>query len=268
MALPAIIGAAGSLAAAGLSAFGANKDRQMQEKFARSGIQWKVEDAEKAGVHPLFALGAQTHSFAPVGVGTAAAHLESAGQDIGRAVAAGQPEGIRMADYTRKLQDLQLTRAGLENELLASQIAKIRQAGTPPAPPTVEQKWLLDGQGSVPSLIDTAAMSRSASDPEKTYMEPGVINEVGFARTSDGGWAPVYSNDAKQRLEEDTLGAIGWNIRNRLGPIFGMGLKPPNVPLEKGKAWIYNPITQQYVQVSERLARILRYQTWEGPHRR
>jgi hypothetical protein len=39
-----------------------------QKEFAQKGIQWKVEDAKKAGLHPLYALGAQTTSFSPVPV--------------------------------------------------------------------------------------------------------------------------------------------------------------------------------------------------------
>jgi hypothetical protein len=52
---------------------GGRKDRQatrdannaniaMQRQFAQEGIGWKVADAKKAGIHPLFALGASTHS--------------------------------------------------------------------------------------------------------------------------------------------------------------------------------------------------------------
>lgn len=42
-----------------------------QREFAQNGIQWKVEDAKKAGIHPLYALGASTASpsfaFQPTG---------------------------------------------------------------------------------------------------------------------------------------------------------------------------------------------------------
>ena len=37
-----------------------------QYEFAQNTIQWKVEDAKAAGVHPLFALGAQTQSPTPI----------------------------------------------------------------------------------------------------------------------------------------------------------------------------------------------------------
>lgn len=39
-----------------------------QKEFAQKGVQWKVEDAKKAGLHPLYALGATTTSFSPVPV--------------------------------------------------------------------------------------------------------------------------------------------------------------------------------------------------------
>jgi hypothetical protein len=36
-----------------------------QKEFAKNAVQWKVQDAKNAGLHPLFALGANTTSFAP-----------------------------------------------------------------------------------------------------------------------------------------------------------------------------------------------------------
>lgn len=36
-----------------------------QKEFAKHGIQWRVEDAKNAGIHPLAAIGAQTTSFTP-----------------------------------------------------------------------------------------------------------------------------------------------------------------------------------------------------------
>lgn len=45
-----------------------DKNIGMQTEFAKNAVQWKVEDAKKAGVHPLFALGANTTSFSPVPV--------------------------------------------------------------------------------------------------------------------------------------------------------------------------------------------------------
>lgn len=121
--LPAIIGAAASLAGGLLnnkSAEKANKQAEanalrqeaLQKEFAQSGIQWKVQDAAKAGIHPLYALGANTVSYSPTSVGTTAPNfdfLADAGQNIGRAIQSGTgPQG--------RIAALQLTAAGLQNE--------------------------------------------------------------------------------------------------------------------------------------------------------
>lgn len=67
-----------------------------QREFAQHGIRWRVADAQAAGLHPLYALGANTPSYSPVyssdAMGPA---LAAAGQDIGRAVAAGMTKEER-----------------------------------------------------------------------------------------------------------------------------------------------------------------------------
>lgn len=112
---------------------------QLQKDFAQQGIRWKVADAKAAGIHPLYALGAQTHSFSPSLVGDTSlpTGLANAGQDISRAIDAGRTPTERVDAYARTVQALNLTRLGLENDLLASQIRKINQAGHPPGLPDV-----------------------------------------------------------------------------------------------------------------------------------
>lgn len=116
-----------------------------QKEFAQSGIQWKVADAEKAGIHPLFALGANTHSFAPVSVGHSPSTglgdaLPRMGQDISRAVHASSPQAVRERMVANSITDLQLERGKLENDLLRTQIAsattKLMSAQIGPPMPT------------------------------------------------------------------------------------------------------------------------------------
>lgn len=45
----------------------AQQNFAFQREFAEQGIQKRVEDAKKAGIHPLYAIGAQTPSVSPVG---------------------------------------------------------------------------------------------------------------------------------------------------------------------------------------------------------
>lgn len=127
--LGALAGIGGTIADALFGASQARQNIQLQKDFAQKGIQWRVADAKAAGIHPLYALGANTTSFSPVPVGS---NFGQAGQDIGRAVeAAGTPQ-------TRAVGQLALERASLENDLLRAQIASERarlvgQVG-PPVP--------------------------------------------------------------------------------------------------------------------------------------
>lgn len=44
----------------------ARLNRRLQQQALQQGIQWKVKDAELAGIHPVFALGASTNMPAPI----------------------------------------------------------------------------------------------------------------------------------------------------------------------------------------------------------
>jgi len=247
--LSAIIGAASNVVGGLLGAREKDKDRDAQRQFAQQGVQWKVADAKKAGVHPLYALGAQTHSFAPVSTGSAdlSTAIPAAGQDISRAVHATSPAQTRFDAYETAARALSLEKAGLENDYLRSQIAKVTQTLTP-AMPTPGQRYLVDGQGPT-ALVDDNPLKRVVSDPGQLHSEPGAITDQGFARTAGGGYAPVMSFDVKQRLEEDVPGMLFWNIRNRLLPTLGspwFHQSPPNIPLREDEAWYYNPLVQEY----------------------
>lgn len=105
----------------------ADKQAALQKQFAKNAIQWKVADAKAAGVSPLYALGANTVSYSPNLVGdNLASGLSEMGQDIGRAVSSVSTQPERVA--AEKLSGLQLERAGLENDLLRTQIAGAQKA--------------------------------------------------------------------------------------------------------------------------------------------
>lgn len=88
------------------------RQEQLQREFAQHGVRWRVEDAKAAGLHPLYALGAQTPSYSPTivpdSMGPAVAE---AGQNIGRAISAQQTQAEKVA-------------TGLQLKLLESQIGE------------------------------------------------------------------------------------------------------------------------------------------------
>ena len=219
---------------------------KLQREFAQHGIRWKVEDAKAAGLHPLAALGAQTSSFAPISVGgdPLAGGLAAAGQDISRAVDATRTGGERMDAYTKTIQDLNVRRMGLENELLASQIAKTRGAGNPPPLPAPGDRLLVEGQGDS-GLVEVAPLKQTSVAPGQPSVEAGAVPEAGFARTPSG-WAPTFSKDFQDRAEEDLIGSLAWSVRNRLAPMFDKGSFNVPFPAPEGKYWIYNPVRQEY----------------------
>lgn len=243
------------------SASKANKaNLKAQKEFAQNGIRWKVADAQAAGLHPLAALGAQTTSFSPsfVGDNSFGTGVAAAGQDIGRAIDATRSQGQKVDAYVKTAQDLSIQRMGLENQLLASQIAKVRQPSVQAPMPDVNQRWMVEGQGNtqlpaVPTipvtrgpLVSDKPLERVNADPAFPSREPGSITDVGFARTASGGYTPVPSADVKQRIEDDMFNQVQWFFRNKVLPTFRYNMTPPGAPLPKGKGWLYNPFTDQY----------------------
>lgn len=121
-----------------------DQDHERQERFAKSGIQWRAADAAAAGIHPLYALGANVPTYSPspvqVGASTATADtsmgsaVASMGQDIGRAINSTRTPDQRDAAYVKTVQDLSLQKMGLENTLLASQIKRLQANANPPFP--------------------------------------------------------------------------------------------------------------------------------------
>lgn len=84
----------------------ANKDYRRQKEFAQNSVRWKVEDAKRAGLHPLFALGGGTN-FSPsgiVGTGLGSAVAESS-KNIQNTI---NSRSIPKGTPARQLHDAQL----------------------------------------------------------------------------------------------------------------------------------------------------------------
>lgn len=227
----------------------AKKNAALQREFAQNSIQWKTEDAKKAGIHPVYAMGAPTYTPSSVfsGDNSFGAGIASAGQDIGRAIDATRTAPQKLDAYTQTARALELERAGLQNDLLRTQIAETqgRAMSVPPFPSAVDP-YNIPGQPS--SGVKTSALDRIASAHGAPHAEAGPVTDVGFTRTDSGGLAPVYSADAKTRLEDDWLGMLAWNLRNRVLPSVGFNAPPPGRP-RPGHAWQFNPLRQEYYEV-------------------
>ena len=83
------------------------QDIATQREFAQHGVRWRVSDAQAAGIHPLFALGANVPSYSPTYADTGSVARGVAG--AGRALA-GVPltRKARMYEESHARADLRL----------------------------------------------------------------------------------------------------------------------------------------------------------------
>lgn len=203
------------------AAAAANAERNiaMQKEFAQSGIQWKVEDAKKAGVHPLYAIGAQGASFSPVSYAGSAdtsmgSAIASSGQDISRAMQATQDKDGRVSAFDKTVQDLTIQKMGLENGILASQLAKQR-AQIGPAMPSLTDKNPLEGQGD--------------SKRPNLHAPHGLILTPDKKESQAKAWEDEYGEAA------DIIGA--WRMLKDAGVGLGNYLAPPGWGPRLSKRW-------------------------------
>lgn len=245
------------------------KQIDAQKEFAQQGIRWRVDDANAAGIHPLYALGANTHSFSPIGIGGSplGEGIAAAGQEFGRAVQAKGTQAERL--FNQKIMQLQLQRGELENQLLASQIARINTPSQmPPAMPQVgmspAERFGITGQadkyvmpvperfgGTIPGTGQVLNVPLERIwDPSAPWREPGAVADSGFARTASGGLAPVPSADFNDRAEDVFGPDLAWTWRNQILPNFvdDPAKKPP---APAGYRYEWSIFDQAYVLVKD-----------------
>lgn len=263
--LPALIGAGASIIGGLINKSSADDSRRQQEahslrqealqrEFAQSGIQWRVEDAKKAGIHPIYALGSSGASYSPVSANFQAdtslgSALAQAGQDISGAMQKTQTAGGRIDAFTSAAQKLQLERGTLENEILktelASKTARLNQSNGPPMPGSA---YLIPGQ-TQSGVIQEQPMQR-VTPGAIPHQEPGATTDAGHLRTS-GGLFPVPSKDAKEKIEDNWYQETAHFIRNNMLPMISPAFNDPPHKPDPGKAWVYDPI-YGYKQVPDR----------------
>lgn len=224
----------------------------LQREFAQNGIQWKVADATKAGIHPLYALGASTTSFSPVSVGAVGSSalpnaLTSMGQSLSRAASANLAPTER-ASAVGALQQTQANNLSLENQSLQNQILKFRlnqmmSQNVSAGGPEEEANLLIPGQKNSAGINpEPMKIAPAGSNPSA---EAGSITDTGYARTKTG-WAPIPSKDVKERIEDNLPQELMHFYRNNILPTFGYNRVPPAIPLPPDKRWIFHFPSQEY----------------------
>lgn len=253
MAFPfgSLIGAAGSLLG-GLIGKGSSDDAReaaeahsarqeaLQREFAQNSIRWRVEDAKRAGIHPLAALGGAGASYSPStfmsgGDNSMATAVARSSQDIGRAVDATRTRGERVDAYTSSLRQLQLDSGRVDLEIkkadLASRLSRLSQSSSPGLPGS---DMFVPGQGDS-GLVRMIRQDVTRSGRLGT--EPRGIPGVGYVVMPDGTRMPVKSKGATEQLEDDIPGNLKHFMLRTFGPMFDPDRWKPSEAPRRGYHW-------------------------------
>lgn len=196
----------------------AEKNIKLQKQFAQEGIRWKVQDAEAAGIHPAFALGANTNSFTPVNYSATADNsmgnaIASMGQDIGSAVNRTRTAGERVDAFTQAARKLSLTKGALENELLASQIAKLKASANPPMPSVPGTP--LGANGPVPEADKFEDRPQLIFGNQKWMTDPTTANMDDFSKRYGDDGLPSWLIPPMIMYQDYKANSATWPARMR-----------------------------------------------------
>lgn len=155
---------------------------QMQEQFqremAQNSISWRVDDAKRAGISPLAALGAPTFSptvsvppvdYSGGGSNDVVGHLSRAGANIGDALSKTFTNSDK-ADllYKTTVQQQQIKSNDLDIAIKGAQFARLnRMLQTPSAPNVSPESGGLAGQGMV-KVVPDKQISAQSGRPDVT----------------------------------------------------------------------------------------------------
>lgn len=200
------LGAAADLGGAFVAAESARRrqheEATMQKEFAQNGILWRVQDAERAGVHPLYALGANTASYSPVvtaGDTALGEGISRMGQNLMRSATPSQTDEERRQESMR----LEAARASAVKDYAiadyyTSEAERTRQAGRSSAPfPKMKGG---DPSGGIPGQVSSQpdkVISKDVDDPTLAAGKHGAYKRVQIGTSKKGTplWFYVPNTD-------------------------------------------------------------------------
>lgn len=249
----------GSLISGGMSLLGGligqsqqskqlKSQQNLQREFAQNQLQWKAQDAEKAGISKLFAMGAPTTSYAPVSVGASplGTSVADAGQQIGRAMEAQAGPAGRVANAQLQLIQAQADGQKIDNVIkqqgLASSLALRNQPGTPPAVHGEDVTAHIPGQGDSEIKLQKKMAPGQAGQLHRSF---GVAPEIDMYRTAKG-FSPEVPQELGEAQESQPLSAMQWFLRNKIMPTFDHTRRTPPYAAPQGSYWRYNPLLSEY----------------------
>lgn len=155
----------------------ANAQVQFQQDYAKNRLQWQVEDAKKAGLHPMVAAGLSPTSFSPVSYPTSSptdySWVSNIGQNLDYAASKAKTsqQMSQAAQLMHQSQEAVVDGQELDNELkrmeIAAMKARLLNAG-PPSPTSNHAPGLIGGQDGSVSVLPDEVVSSDSVNPSAT----------------------------------------------------------------------------------------------------
>lgn len=228
-------------------AYNANQEAQFsrnvanQREFAQHGLSWKIADAKRAGLHPVYAAGASGASYSPVTVGfdsggqaggsfgrdlanTAVSKMSEVGQNLARAGMASATQATK-EETALRLQTMEANLEGqkIDNQIRLQQLQKIQGSGVPGP----GSEYSIPGQTQSGLAVQEKPFVRVRSAKGMPGTEAGASPGRGMYLTDDGTLVPVPSKDTKEAIEDNVYHETAHFLRNNVIPNISGGHPPP-----------------------------------------
>ena len=213
----------------------------LQREFAQNGISWKVEDAKRAGLHPLAALGMMPGpAYQPMHIGDAGAgSFREAGQNLAKAASMGMSQDERnRTELENQLLMAQIQESDARKQSIMSDIATRQQNQLGSIGVQKEGVYSLEGQAPVTpgaGVIDINPSAITSSSVARPSMEAGI--RPGEEQRFIGGMPILLPQLGGESAEE---------IISEMSPAAWAGLLARNSNIY-GKGWLNSFLKMRYL---------------------
>lgn len=214
----------------------AQKQIDMQYDFAKNGISWRVADAKRAGLHPLYALGANTPTYTPMDISGGEFPRGTATRAFNSALA-GQQMDIAMEREQLQNDLLKAQVQALETQTLGN-ISQIDQNTTSAIPSgftkageyDIRNEFGMDKKDLLQPVLERT------SEP-KTLFDMAYLHSAEKADRASGKLSPNMEYDAIKFMRYGKLipvprGQTEWKQGSSIG--------------DWAETYIFNPIAREY----------------------
>jgi len=236
---------------------------QHQKRVLKNQIQWRVRDAEKAGIHPLAALG-----ISPAGAGGNAFRSVFEGSGVGERTIARAVEGIPTSEeralgkVDKQIKDQVLQKMQLDNQLLGIEVEKQRsvgaissQAGGDPVVDMLNNQGMANVGNTSGSVVDDMVQMRpkQVTYSGKEGLEAGVEPFEKVKRDWEG-YAWVVPSDSQDVEENAYIKAIYYASRGKKWAKSAIANKMEEFkkflgPAGPGRVWVFRRSRGQFQSV-------------------